>query len=46
MCKYVNSFVQWCIKLQKKRERKQVEPRREGGEKQGGLEAQQNNLYV
>lgn len=22
MCKYVNSFVQWCIKLQKKRENK------------------------
>ncbi len=47
MCKYVNSFVQWCIKLQKKeRERKQEEPRREGGEKQGGLEEQQNNLFV
>jgi len=24
MCKYVNSFVQWCIKLQKKRENKRI----------------------
>lgn len=44
MCKYVNSFVQWCIKLQKKRENKWIPTGKEVRNRAAWKH--NNNLYV